>query len=261
LEKSCRLEGLLETVINRGKDLQKELEENSKIEESIRKEIEADLQVEPNHPVITEAPRMEELLQAGSRDACDPTTPGSGKCDSSQPCLHTPEVSPDSFIITGQPADLHDYENGAFPFSPNSIDNADISGPGLPSYRRRATESYDETGYAYGCGAAILGNGVHLFTSGDPPGNALLEGAHGGTGYRDRSNSSDHPGLGPTLTSSFDTIDFRTGMSGHRGLNNAKLNPGHSPTPRGMRLMMSEHRGIGRARGPLQRSSASNSPS
>jgi hypothetical protein len=252
LEKSCRLEGLLDTVINRGKDLQKELDENNRIEESIRREINAELLVEPNHPVVTEAPRIfENLSPASSSDACEPTTPRSGKNDVALHYPRTPELSPNTLLINGRPSDLRDYENHAFPFTSHSRDNADLCGPGLPGYRR------NETGYDFACGASLLGNNVHLFTQ---PDTYMLESAQN---RRDRSNSSDgvnHPSLGPALTSSFDTIDFRTGMSGHRGLTNAKPNPGHSPTPRGARLRMSEHRGIGRARGPLQRSSASNSP-
>lgn len=259
MEKSCRLEGLLDTVINRGKDLQKELDENNRIEESIRREIEAELQAEPSYPVVTEAPRLfEDLSRSSSGDADEPSTPRSFKNDSAQHYPRTPEVSPDFIVIDGRPTELRDFENAAFPFRSNSADNADACSPGFPGYRRAGmNKRFDETGYGYACGADILGDSGYLFTK---PENDMIESS---SSRRDRSNSSDgghHPGLGPTLTSSFDTIDFRTGMSGHRGLTNTKLNPGHSPTPRVTRMMMSEHRGIGRARGPLQRSSASNSP-
>lgn len=268
MEKSCRLEGLLDTVINRGKDLQKELEENTRIEESLRRQIEAELQLVPNHPVVSEAPRIEDLSPSNSGDAGEPTTPRA----SNDPYLPMPGGgSPykSEFILTGRPTDLRDYENRIFPFSPSSIDNSDLCGPGLPGYRgsgRGAAAFEETTSYDYGCGAVLFAP-TPLFHHSN---NAMIEGggALGGAGagagiHRVRSNSTDnHPGLGPSaLSSSFDTIDFRTGMSGHRGLTNSKLNPGHSPTPRGSQLRMSEHRGIGRVRGPLQRSSASNSPS
>jgi hypothetical protein len=140
----------------------------------------------------------------------------------------------------------------------------------------------------YGCGAAILGNGAfRLFTSSStttaadqhPPhlpenqySVVAQTNSYGNTSSRFRSMSSDahhhHGDLGST--SSFDAIDFRTGMSGHRGLNKSSttstakgngINSSHhyhyghhSPTTHaGSRFMMSEHRGIARVRGPLQK--------
>jgi hypothetical protein len=270
LEQSCRLEGLLDTVISRGKDLQRELEENYHIEEALRREIEAELQVEPNHPVVTEAHISSEYVSPShSKDAAEPTTPKDGKIEDLKACMQTPHESPSA--VQNQlrkSADIQNFEFGQFPYSPNSMDSNEFNTPGLPSYRTRQASSFDESIFDYGCGVAILGNGAaRLFASSavPPHENALAEVAHSnvyGNNHRFRSISSDaHPDLGPTLSNSFDAIDFRTGMSGHRGLNNAKMNPGHSPTPRGSRLMMSEHRGIGRVRGPLQRLSASNEPS
>lgn len=210
----------------------------------------------PNHPVVSAAPITENLIPSNSIDAREPTTPLRSTNSDTQ-YLRTPDTSPGSeFIITGRPAYHRDFENGGFPFGPNaSLDNADLHGPGLPRYRGRDTASFDETGYDFGCGAGMLGKSPHmLMPSTGPP-----EGAYGGSDFRFRSHSSDgHQGLSHVVSSSFETIDFRTGMSGHRGLTNSKQNPGHSPTPRGSRMMMSQHRGIGRARGPLQRISATN---
>jgi len=277
MEKSCRLEGLLDTVISRGKDLKKELDENDMIEASIRSQIEAELQVEPCHPVIKEAfSKVEEISPTNSREACSTPTDAKKMDEISQPFLRTPDVSPDLIINERQ---RHVDENGvsafvqpaSFSISPNSIDNADLNNPGLPSYRM-TSDTFDDA--VYGCGATFLGGStLHLFTESDrpPETSGLLTGltyrAGGSSNNENRARSESSDGhhtrqLSPTLTSSFDTIDFRTGMSGHRGLNNAKkLHPpaGGSPNFRA-RLMMSEHRGIGRVRGPLNKSSTSNTP-
>lgn len=282
MEKSCRLEGLLGTVKSRGKDLKKELDENDMVEASIRSQIEAELGVEPSHPVVKEPPKIQELSQSSSRESCSTPTDSKKIDDISQPFLRTPDVSPD--LIINERRHQVD-ENGvasaferpaSFPISPNSIDNSDLNNPGLPAYRM-TSDTFDDT--MYGCGAAFLGgNTLHLFAEEGPPSEnpTVLTGlTYRGVGAnnenRERSHSSEshnhfqnqHRQLSPTLTSSFDTVDFRTGMSGHRGLNNAsKKRINHltgSPTPR-PRLLMSETRGIARIRGPLNKSSTSNTP-
>jgi len=277
LDTSCRLQGLLDTVINRGIDLQKELDENTRTEESLRREIAAELKNEPSHPIVTDAPKIERELApppVESKDDREPTTPTEQSHDGmSSEFAQTPDCFPhtsSAFIIDG----LRVGENGiadfdraaAFPFTPNSIDNADLGGcgfnsSGLPGYRRNT--SLDETDF-YGCGAAaFLGGHVRLFADTPQPSSPIRL-VEEGIENRRRVISSDdgHLALSPTLTSSFDTIDFRTGLSGHRGLNNSskKQSSGYSPTPRS-RMMMSEHRGIGRVRGPLNRSATSNTPS
>jgi hypothetical protein len=290
LEKACRLEGLLDTVINRGKDLQRELEENNRIEEALRREIQTEMQVEPEHPVITDIPDLTE-------DTIEPITPKASGMNKElqQPACGTPNESPLS--VTGslkKSTDLSQYQIRPLPHSPS--DNNDVTpefrAPGLPVYRTRQASSFeDESMLAdYGCGAAILGNSAfRLFTTStsavEHHPRQLHENqysvvaqtnSYGSTSSRFRSMSSDahhqhHGDLGST--SSFDAIDFRTGMSGHRGLNksstanSSKVNGTnnyhhyghHSPTPHsGSRFMMSEHRGIARVRGPLQKIYASN---
>ena len=278
LDASCRLEGLLDTVVNRGSDLQKELDENNRIEESLRREIAAEHQKEPSHPIVADKPKIEDsIVSCDTKETEEPTTPTPNVTGLPK----TPDVSPETaHIVDG----LRVGRNGitafgkpaTFPFSPNSIDNADLGNPGLPGYRRNT--SRDESDF-YGCG--FLGGHVRLFDDAEQPSSPMRNVDHGNaspTRMVDHGNASPtrmvdhanenrlraasadgHPNLSSTLTSSFDTIDFRTGMSGHRGLNNTKKMH-HSPIPRS-RLMMSEHRGIGRARGPLHRSATSNSPS
>lgn len=290
LEKACRLEGLLDTVINRGKDLQRELEENNRIEEALRREIQTEMQIEPEHPVITDIPDLTE-------DIIEPITPKASGMNKElqQPAFGTPNESPLSETSSVKKStDLSQYQIRPLPHSPS--DNNDVTpefrAPGLPAYRTRQASSFDDESMLadYGCGAAILGNSAfRLFTTSssavehhprqlheNPYSVVAQTNSYGNTSSRFRSMSSDaqhhhHGDLGST--SSFDAIDFRTGMSGHRGLNksstanSSKVNGTnnyyhyghHSPTPHsGSRFMMSEHRGIARVRGPLQKIYASN---
>ena len=256
-------------MVNRGSDLQKELDENSRIEESLRREIAAELEKEPSHPIVTDAAKAEEpSAPVVNKEIREPSTPtGEGNDGTSSQMTPSPDVSsPDSgVVIDGLPVGNHGIsifgEPCAFPFSPNSIDNADLGNPGLPGYRRNG--SLDEADF-YGCGAtSFLSGQVRLFGDSrqQPTSPMRLTVDNENRGRTISADGGGHPTLSPTLTSSFDTIDFRTGMSGHRGLNNPKKhNAPHSPTPR-TRMMMSEHRGIGRVRGPLNRSATSNSPS
>lgn len=281
LENSCRLEGLLDTVRKRGRDLQHELDENSRIEFCLLKEIEAEQGVYPNHPIVAEANQLNDAMNAhDQREA--PMTPTNKRVDN-QACLMpgyplTPEISPN--LIINRPmnsAHAEAADRGDFVMtSPNSIDNSDL-GAGLPSYRMD-TSTFDDT--AYGCGVAFLGT-TFPFGERNPDAenqtcNTLLPGLsyHSqleNKSSRARANSVEHnhdiPRSSqhhhhhhhwqPTVTASFDTIDFRTGMSGHRGLNNAKRlgQPHHySPTTR-TRYMMSEHRGISGSRRPQHKSS------
>jgi len=274
LEKSCKLEGILDTIVHRGMDLQKELDENSAIEESIRQEIEAEFQNKPNHPIVSEAPKAEEQLfvpveNNTSNEAREPTTPTGKSTDSPSKDYArtpgTPDQSPDSGVTFNTVREIS-HPAATFPFSPNSIDNADLSGVGLPAYRRNTSLDYADS---FGCGATSF-LGTHVFSDGEQAASPLR--FTDGNENRLRASSADGEGghtqpylvLTPTLTSSFDTVDFRTGLSGHRGLTNAKKsNVGNSPnnTRRGRMMMMSEHRGIGRVRGPLNRSGAPNTHS
>ena len=276
------MEGLLDTVITRGKDLQRELDENNRIEEALRREIKAEMQVEPEHPVISDFLDLTE-------DTIEPITPRASAMNKEfhHPAFGTPNESPLAESDSEKKStDLCQYQIRPLPHSPSDNDDAatEFRAPGLPAYRTVDDESMLAD---YGCGAAILNNSAfRLFTTSSsaveqPPPQphenqysvVAQTNSYGNTSSRFRSMSSDahhhhHGELGST--SSFDAIDFRTGMSGHRGLNKsstantAKVNVTnhyqhqhyghHSPTPHsGSRFMMSEHRGIARVRGPLQK--------
>jgi hypothetical protein len=282
MEASCRLEGLLETIESRGKDLQKTLDENRLIENSLKKQIENALREEPLHPVISELPQMDDLMLTNSMDGrSDSPRPALTPTDSGS-ILHTPEGTPPqrqggacySAPIPSESNQALDYSGSSFfglatprfPVSPSSLGNADNHRNGLLGYRRAASED-DLDNIAFGCGVAFLGSGSStLFGRAEANQQSLLPDSEArsiGGESRARANSvashdaSYHPSIhaAPTLTSSFDGIDFRTGMSGHRGLTNAKAgSPSHphyhhhQPAQRGRVRMMSVHSGISRVR-------------
>ena len=267
LDSNCRLEGLLDTVMRRGADLQRELEENKKIEMGIRREIELGLAAEPSHPVIGHPPTLsidESFDQSDDDDDEECSTPGSmknnpGKEDNTSYC-QTPEATrSNDFMLNTSPSEDHPGDSSIISRL-NSIDNSDLhSFPRLPSYRQMPDESMD---YIYGCGAALLGT-THVFTASTHgprnrlPGEVVDDPSDDSHDNR-ASNGNNHgayPGLSPSRSASFDTVDFRTGMSGHRALNASKPKIVLSPNQRGnTRLMMSTHTGLGRVRGPAQAS-------
>ena len=208
-----------------------------------------------------------------------------------QPHLQTPEEMPASYGLSFEnrpPSHLEPNVAAALPSflskngmpgSPNSIDNSDLEPGTLPRYRRSAS-SENLQNFTIGCGASFLGETSELLlgnpssymmddTSTHPDDEHQQQQQNHDEHHqqqqshvRERTGSTDaasshYTTTAPTLmTSSFDGgVDFRTGLSGHRGLNRAKK----GPTPRGPVRMMSEHRGIARIR-PLRRNSPS-SPS
>lgn len=259
LDESCRLEGLLQTIASRGKDLEGELEKNRKIEEFVQKQLEETLKEEPNHPVITEVPVIHQIYSVPSAEFLDqhPSTPKSNPVERQD--LRTPDSIDSTEVMIenrlfGGPRELDGNQltrlplNTAFPTSPNSIDNSDINAPGLLSYRRNT--SSEDLNQFIGCGAAFMTDGSHLFgavnaSSADfIPGLAL---EHDGRLDAENALANGDSGQGsPKLTSSFDAVDFRTGLSGHRGLGNpkSKSKASSSPTPRRQIRMMGEHRGL-----------------
>jgi hypothetical protein len=274
LDSSCRLEGLLDTVVSRGEGLQRTLDENHSIENSLRKQVETAGESLPIHPIITEAPKMDDLSVTDSRglDQHLPSTPtGSSERDVlAQPYLSQSPRTPSRDVTILHSASMEAEVSmtpqaaGSAP-SPNSIDNADISGPGFPSYRRRTDDEYDLHELALGCGAAFFSGNAALF------GENLSKACKGITGssltsseYNNEntrtvqtSNSSD-PGSphlwqsAPILSTSFDTVDFRSGLSGHRGLTNgSKSSGGSSPGNTRAFPRMSDARGIS-MRAPLR---------
>jgi hypothetical protein len=272
-EATCRLEGLLETIESRGKDFEATLTENRQIEKSLRQQIEDCLKAEPDYPVIVDAvhndygqenhsPRHNtegDLHTPTGTPVLDDGTPGST-------VTNTGARVEERFVVGSMPV----YPRS--PASPNSFDNSEIAGLrlGIPAYRRSANDD-DMEEMAFSCGNTFLSSSTAMFgneavnystsllpSSADPELHQSHSIGHPSSVFSPRDDSFAH-GI-PTLTASFDTVDFRTGLSGHRGLTNVKKS-GANSTPRGgNRIMrMSEHRGIGRVN--ARHNSPTSSPS
>lgn len=279
LDESCRLEGLLTTVEGRGADLQIELDENHAVEASLRAQLDAAMTAEPTHPVIKQAPKADDIYRTDSNDSIEarPDTPsdnlkqhrGDASHCSHDSLLQTPEAPTTGFprfVIeadydTAIPLFCH---SNPLPGSPVSIDNADIANSNLPRYRR-SNSNEDLHPLSLGCGTGLLGETSEIFASslGRP------EITRDEENQRERTNSynshdASHSSFNyqqygtPTLTSSFDCIDFRTGLSGHRALTSA--HKWQNGAPRRQIRMMGEHRGIARIR-QVRRTSPQSSPS
>lgn len=252
LDKSCRLEGLLDTVVSRGKGLQRTLDENTQIEESLRKQVETAAESEPSHPVITHAAVDDDLYFTSSSTEY-PSTPTGSNRGLDQPLLRTP--TGDVIIMSSSSTEAEVSFKPNYSVSPNSIDNSDLAGAGLPSYRRNHADDDDLDTLALGCGVAFFGEHSSLFgeTVSRSNNTALVDSSNNNsltdTGVARRSRTSSDPMApwmhsAPMLTSSFDTVDFRTGLSGHRGLT-TRSKPGSSPTTRRHVRSMGHHGGIG----------------
>ena len=241
---------------------------------------------EPTHPVIKEAPKADDIYPMVSRDSTEarPGTPsdlpikefrGDISHGSHDSLLQTPEVSTTTFSNFVIEADndtsipLFCYSN-PLPGSPVSIDNADIVNSNLPRYRR-SNSNEDLHHLSLGCGTGLLGETSEIFTSSlGRPGMAeitnddrMADRDHRERTSSDHSLESSHTSTTnqygtPRLTSSFDCVDFRTGLSGHRALTSAHKS--QFGAPRRQIRMMGEHRGIARIR-PVRRSSPPSSPS
>jgi hypothetical protein len=256
--------------------LQRTLDENHDIEMSLRKQLETAGESRPIHPIITQAPKRDDFSLTDCRglDRSDtlPSTPtGSERDVLAQPVLSTPPRTPSRDVVIMQSASMEAEVSltpaaSAHAPSPNSIDNADIAGPGFPSYRRTADDEYDLHELALGCGAAFFSGNAALFgeslskashfitgTSVAPSDQALHNNENARTVRTSSSNSSDPASplwqSAPILSTSFDTVDFRNGLSGHRALTNSAKSSGSSPNTRGF-PRMSDHHGIARSRGP-----------
>ena len=255
MDEACRLEGLLDTVRSRGQDLQKTLEENAQIEEKIQRQLDDAQSSEPAHPVITEPP----ALVISEPPAAAPTTPETPLTPPVQRCMSTPDkVSPpqqsrEQFYTPR--TDLGRFLHGTTrhaPHSPASIDNSDIMmlpGPAMPRYGSSVSfeeqENYQPLGGGFACGVALSLEGAEDLIHRPRPSTPSWSRPH----FRSATSSGggSDPSLTPSLTSSFDGVDFRTGLSGRRVLSHArKLH--NSPKPRSQIRMMGEHRGIAHIR-------------
>ena len=258
---------MLETISSRGKDLESTLDENRQIEQSLRQQIEEALTTEPDYPVIADAV-IRDLGQENNSpkhyaegDLRTPTGTPVRDDDTPNSLATNTGVRMEERLVEGT---MPIYPRS--PASPNSIDNSDIAGLGrglgIPAYRRPEHDD-DMDDANYGCGSTLLVSGTALF--GSHAANYIMDSTSLLPSSADpdlhHSHSQDPFAHGvPTLTASFDAVDFRTGLSGHRGLTNVKKTGANSTPRSGGRMMrMSEHRGIGRVN--VRQHSPTSSPS
>eukprot|EP00522_Entomoneis_paludosa_P008197 CAMPEP_0172454638 /NCGR_PEP_ID=MMETSP1065-20121228/11563_1 /TAXON_ID=265537 /ORGANISM="Amphiprora paludosa, Strain CCMP125" /LENGTH=639 /DNA_ID=CAMNT_0013206993 /DNA_START=354 /DNA_END=2273 /DNA_ORIENTATION=+ len=250
LEESCRLEGLLDTIQGRGRDLQTTLQDNQRIERGLLEYIQTVQGQPPNHAVISEKPAPPpEVTRSHSADQPEvehhvqtPMTPPLSAL--LQPSLQTPETDPYHGIVGPHLTDDGGYIRAdltcpAMPSSPNSIDNADLSARGnAPT----STTDHNQVALTFGCGVLPT-----EFLGDHHSSDTLVRGL--ATALDTSPTSSRHPPAA-AASASFDSVNFRTGMSGHYGLSSSnKRNVKNSPTPyatrpRGRLWMMGEHRGV-----------------
>ena len=280
LEKSCQFEGMLWSVQQKRETLERELEEIDGLVNGLRYKIQIEQMNDPEHPVITPPKVVEETPFNDENDASStgasngPSTPtpqhsfdadspvgirSVGSHGSTEVNLGMPPFTPGHHMPTlGEvyanspahscplPGTFHNHH-----LLQPSIDSEPA---GLPRYR--ITEE-DENGlpWSFACGSALFGE--RLLDQDCAPTMAysfddtMFDSALAGRSTASRSlvartiaaSVNLTPGDGSLRSGSFDgPINFRTGMSGHTGLNVSRKKS--SPIDRPNIRMMSEHRGI-----------------
>jgi hypothetical protein len=298
LEKSCQLEGMMESVLSKELALQQALDEIKRLRDGLRNKIEMEQQQTPEHPVICAPKVLEEDTHASDLLAigAHPTTPIKiSQSESSSPGQLRLSQSTDSTVAeagdransTQHFTSVHSPAHSCpMPTYVNPIDRPFMEGPstGLPSYRVYNDDDLHGLNIGFGCGAALFGERLldrdHSsdqlmslsFDDSFVEDNNTVGGRSRASAYtvplpgpRHTSVGSESPGRpeSPVFrTASFDNgVNFRTGMSGHRGLNQTrKKGASSSPSARREVRMMSVHSGIGASRGinrPAERQSNS----
>jgi len=291
LDTSCQLEGTLILVEQRRHDLQCQLAQAERVLERLKADIEVVEVEDPSHPIIT-LPPVSIAPQEEAPASC-PGTPIQMVDKSSTPTLcESPTIlteGDDGVELTHSPS-----TPGRDPYmptdlgSPFTIDNADLSAQfsrrlstaedGLLSIYQRMEDNEPPGIVEVGCSSFLFGRicasndddeegvrrliGLSFDSEGSdvisPPRPPTLTSSLATSPSMGSASPSQRPLPSPHRTSSFDTIDFRTGMSGHRALLSARTADSRvAPQSRGRALLMSAHMGIGRIRAPPQTRSKS----
>jgi hypothetical protein len=225
LDKSCELEGIYDILELRKLKIRRKIEEVERLSASIQERIQFEQTQEPSHPILTLAPQPPQLEDV----VASPQSPDRGLTseDSLIP------ITPRNYSTT--PVDSYLQSR-----TPNTIDNSDLDVTAFvdENVRFRSIE--------FGCGLSFpLGgderNSGRSFDSVDTRARLISNSA------TSIPQSMGQPDLAAApSSSSFDAVDFRTGLSGHRGLGSTKTPDRRSMgSTRGNIRMMGEHRGIG----------------
>ena len=282
LDRSCQLEGTLDLVEHRKLELQRQLEQVERLSQGLKAGIEEIEGQDPTHPIITlPPPPIDQEQQNKPTSSCPGTPVHTGKFD-------TPNLYESPTVVTEGDNGVELSHSPVTPGrdassptdigSPFTIDNADINGryarlsaaeDGLLSLYQKIEDNEPPSIVEVGCSSFLFGRmcaseddddgmrrliGLSFDESESsneippppalPPSIAATPSMVTGSS----SSSAQRPLSSPHRTPSFDTIDFRTGMSGHRALGSTRAADPRA-VPRGRVRMMSEHCGISRIRG------------
>ena len=277
LEKSCRLEGMLDSVMEKRMQLQKELDEIDLLVSGLQSQIKAEQEKPEEHPVISA--RKESI--SAIRDEFDaedgprtPTTPPK-RAQNQDLLLHASTTDSD-LDYHRTPEHMPVYENSPARSCPMpTTEHTDVSDPllqqpfmdeqtgGLPRYRVSNDDAdLGITGglLGFGCGSGLFGERLLE----DGPQRNSIQGIDsmlpsfddddttlGARNFLASRTTGSARGYRPTRTGSFDsgTVNFRTGMSGHAGLLQSKKHASPNAHSRREVRMMSDHRGVVQTRG------------
>lgn len=229
----------------RKEELEDSLDEIQRLSTNLLRRIRDTQQKELSHPIISDPPEEHS-------DDKELNTYRSGTSVSTPIPKHRPEV-----VVATSPNAEHEFEImdqdesspvvHLVPRTPNTIDNSDI----IRAYADENT--YPGTAAPhYMCSPFSFFSGSEDSEEGHQDGSYILPG-HSFEDQPPRIHPRMRRTLAPAITVSLTmgSVDFSTGLSGHRALTSGKA--GRGQVQRQVR-MMGEHRGIGTFRGPLRRS-------
>lgn len=273
--------------VNR-REVQAKVDEMKRLEQSLVWQIDMERLTKPSQPIVADPPPAHEFILVEESQKCEARAPNSLapqlRSHLADEALLAPQSPKNSYLIESM--DHLGFLGGcggcspqrAAKLSPNTIVHCDVEH--IPAFTRirRSTSEDDIRSLAFGCGSSLFGDNesqagkdISGLSFDSMEENAPPRIAHAATTQeyraphvvRNLQTPTSHLQQNVSLSSpSFDNINFRTGMSGHRGLSSAKAaSPKLKMLARSEIRMMSEHRGIGQVRGLARGRGGSTSPS
>ena len=278
LESSCRLEGMLTSVSEKEKELERALQETKELAAGLRRLIQRTQESPEQHPVVNDPRATEDIMKEVSVQ--NRISEGRTRANAPSPIDTTASYSPTTNgVLRASQSDGAEYYGASSRPSdttPMTLDSPARSCPmptfeednhntvpqsGLPPYRVNNDEDFTGLSLGFGCGSSLFGD--RLLAPSAPSSNLMSVSFD--ESLVDQGNSSSAARANRLLSmslpaprteiyqlpespirsgGSFDGVNFRTGMSGHRGLNQARKKSSPSAQRREVR-MMSVHSGLG----------------
>jgi hypothetical protein len=237
-DKACKVEGMLKTLQSKKEKLLESLDELQRVESNLKLELHESLSRPATHPVIEEPPPTDLLVQDNCFSPSDEhghgyndrrrsiSTTQSDNMTSS--FASTPNHQQDTSASGSSIFIIEDSIVTPTPASPSTVST--------PKARKSPTnsssskfESISPFGSGIMCGSSLI---------------PLFRGLDEEDDYVERRRIPiRRPEGEDTSGRSFDSVDFRTGFSGHIALNHARKNLSTHAARSAVR-MMGEHRGI-----------------